>query len=94
MIQNKWYCAFICAYFYYTSQFCVNKLQRKYFQHRSRRVEEAKGTKFFAKVIVYNARGKIFFYIRRMNGNSICNRRIEKRERTFSRMEFRVSRIV
>lgn len=29
MIQNKWYCAFICAYFYYTSQFCVNKLNKE-----------------------------------------------------------------
>lgn len=87
-------CVYLCVFLLYIAVLRQQTQQRKYFQHRSRRVEEAKGTKFFAKVIVYNARGKIFFYIRRMNGNSICNRRIEKRERTFSRMEFRVSRIV
>ena len=54
-------CVYLCVFLLYIAVLRQQTQQRKYFQHRSRRIEEAKGTKFFAKVIVYNARGTKFF---------------------------------
>lgn len=42
-------CVYLCVFLLYIAVLRQQTQQRKYFQHRSRRVEEAKGTKFFAE---------------------------------------------
>ena len=43
-------CVYLCVFLLYIAVLRQQTQQRKYFQHRSRRIEEAKGTKFFAKM--------------------------------------------